>query len=461
MEVMERMKVGMDRLEEEFDGRQLGRILALAEETEAVRDPRVGRRIALLQRVWDQELADLLEAKLSRLKLAQEERPFSITDADVEREFPYRERDSYFLGRSYGKPVFISSEELKENVLVHGKIGIGKTTFITPLIQQAKDHGVDVCVFDFKGEYGFLEDYGFRTLAPGDYQLNPLGYLEDRELNAQLFAKMFADVNAFQFGSYRVIRHLAFLANRIYGKERPTLADLLEILREKRVQSSFKGTQQEFRDRVEATLSAFVEDSEQEAELFNVSRGVEAEDLVGKHYVFRLDELSDPVASLVAQTIMSMRFERQRAKARLAAAKSVPNLPLEALNVFDEYERLFPRKIESRLEQEEPFMNRLVEFGRSVGIGNIIAGHRPDAITSAVKASPTVIVHMLLVDASDINEVSNAMGYSEREKRHTYRLAKGEAIVKVGGKRPVKLTEIPWLGPGSALVPVPARSQSP
>lgn len=344
-----------------------------------------------------------------------------------------RDPGGVYLGRSFEHEVRLPVSWLTMNLFAMGKTGSGKTNCLVHLIRQMQGSGARCWVIDFQEEYaGHLAGYGFTAIPWQDLKLNPLNMLDpvDVQKNARTFQRIFGHSQGLWEASQA---YLGFKLHELYEQYEsfqnrgfPTLHDLytlIDSIREPRYSPL-----SDYHNRIWSRLGDILL---WEGSIFDCQRGFPIEEMIQEDIVFDFRGLKDITKALVAESLMAALYEYWAARGKQDRLRNVL--------VSDEAKHLFNVRLQKRLPDIQPYVDRIMAETRKFGIALVLADHQATEITPSVAANSHITCILQLASGEDVNRAVEDAGLTERQLRQAYDLKQGQAIVKVSGEKPFRV----------------------
>ena len=414
---------------------RIQKLIKLAREADLDKDREIGKLIELLVLEPDKsalnDFEQVLTSKASR-SLIDPFHPYDPVEGNID------------LGKAPEFNFGITNEILRQNMLVVGRSGSGKTNLFYNLALQLFEEDVPFWIFDFKQDFRHLLKYRedvivvpseklrFNPLRPPE-GVSPLRWI-------QIFTDVFGDSQALLSGSKNfLVTHIHQLY-KLYdlfsteeeNKGYPSMHELAELMHYK----SFPLQTKEARY-LETTMNRIQAAVLTIGEIFNCSKGYPLSELLERNVVFEFEGISSDFQNFLVEVLLAWVYHYRMSQG------SRENLKHAIF--FDEAKRIFDVSKEKRYESGVPLIDLITARTREFGEALIVADQEAAKLTDSIKANTYTKIMLSSGSGKDINEMSEAMGLTEKQKDVSFELKPGEVIVKVSGSDPfpVKFPLIP------------------
>lgn len=414
---------------------RIQKLIELSREAELDRDRELGKLFKLLALEPEvsvlNDFEQVLASKASR-SLIDPFHPYDSLEGNIE------------LGKAPGFRFGITDEILRQNMLVVGQSGAGKTNLFYNLALQLSEE-VPFWIFDFKQDFRHLLNYDGEIVVIPTEQLkfNPLrppkGVSPLRWI--QIFADVFGDSQALLSGSKNFLVthiHQLFKLYDVFSSEEneerafPSMHELAELMHYK----SFPLQTKEARY-LETTMNRIQAAVLTIGGIFDCSRGYPLPELLNRNVVFELEGISSDFQNFIVEVLLAWVYHYRMAQGSRGK--------LRHAIFFDEAKRIFDKSKEKRYAQGVPLIDLITARTREFGEALIVGDQEASKLTDSIKANTYTKIMLSSGSGKDIDEMSEAMGLTQRQKELSFELRSGEGIVKVSGNDPfpVKFPLVP------------------
>jgi len=331
-------------------------------------------------------------------------------------------------------PFYLTSDRLKEHLLIAGRSGSGKTNLTFVLAEGIMSSGIKVLALDWKRGYRDLKSrhnklrvYTIgRDIAP--FRFNPL--IPPAGCESHVWIKLIVDVIASAYlGGEGVISLLVAGLDHLYSEfgvfdqtQRvwPTIQDLLAWLRTVKL----KGRAAMWQASAERILLGMTYG--EFGAVLNTQDNSHVAELLQHNVVLEMDGLSSSSDRVMFSEALTLYLYRYR----LAQG---PRKKLTNVIVLEEAHNLLLKK---STESKESVLETSIRMVRQYGLGYVFVDQSASLLSKVAFANSYATVALSQKLRSDVQTIAGAMNLSDEQKEALNTLPVGSAVVRLADEHP-------------------------
>ena len=356
------------------------------------------------------------------------------------------------IGRSaQGQTITIPTKRLASHLVVTGQPGVGKTTFVTGLVQDLVSQGISVVIFEpAKVEYAdalheqglnpqLMEVFGDDGRADTKpLQVNPFAVDVTCRPRVWIQAVSEAMQDAFGLHEQPLPMYLNALIARLYREKKidmsaivqnssaqwPSVVNFLTSVSPYVEEETCAGKEVSSNVRGALTLRGR---TMCQSPALGTKRGIMAQDLLnfgGGVKILQLADLGREIGSFVGMIILlrAMQKSRTLGKRGLHTVFILEEAHSLLVDYLTGQETLFAREYESCIAEQ-----------RAAGIGYVTVEQRPSLLPSGVLANSVSKIAFASSHNNDREAIAGALGLTDEQKRRIGALNVGQALFQTIG----------------------------
>ncbi len=398
-------------------------------------------------------ISDLVETKYTAHVLKSKNPVMKIVSEEDSKEEEFVEIGNVVAGDHVLHPFYLTRPNITENILVVGRAGQGKTTFIFHFVSQLVQQDLSFIFFDVKDDYSNLctmhenvSIIDWNQIRFNPWTNIPLG------MPKELWWKIVLDLIAHSQSLYAATpNHLLELLKELDEEKNGniTTQDIIDHL-ESKYESSTRRDEyaSTAKNRLKAINTTF-------DKVFNCPFGWDVSKLFRGRTIIRTFPLLFEDSSLLIQLILLFEFYRKLFSQERFRKFTYQNLKdFFTMIILDEGHHVLSNSQQESsvtIEKSIPPMTTLVSMGRDFGLSILGATQMSHLLLGAFKDNAGTMLIGNIPDYEQRQHLGSSLGMDRDESKVLAKLRKGMWACRVLGRTDVFLLNTPLISKGTSI----------